>query len=146
MMRGTLLAAAIAMAVTSCSWSPVFQRNLVLPAAGPPCEVLAADTDRLRTSLARIMDDVAERNGLEPCPSLIDRKREVHRVCTPWAGVHYTLSLTARQTNGTFRIELEEPDHGAFFRASESERARIIWNDLIRRLQEEFPDCVRVTE
>ena len=123
--------------------SPLFQRHTwVLPF----CAQSAGQIDTLehmRFKVGNVLDNVAGQHGLTPCQSLLKFKHEVARYCTPDEGMQYMLIIWADERDGAFEIQLEEPDAGAFFKADESERARIIWNDLLQRLQEQFPGCVR---
>ncbi len=128
-------------ALASCSWSPVFRRQAELVPTVVLHDESATNTALVRSTVETILRDIAEHHGLERCrfwPSFVELKREVGRFCSPGEGVHYTLTISATQTNGGFRIKLEEPDAGAFWKAKESARASAIWKVLIMQFDAAF--------
>jgi hypothetical protein len=138
----TRLVLCVALLVSVPSCTPVYQRNAWLVptvAANDDASIVSAQT---RSRLGDVLGEIAERYGMVSCPSFLHRKREVTRYCTPNEGVSYMLTIRADQLNGVFLIEIEEGDPGALFKARESDRVRIIWNDLLLRLDAEWPGCV----
>jgi hypothetical protein len=136
------LCMAILASVTSGACTLVYRRDVqVVPTIGgnDECSTVSAQT---RSRLGGILGDIAQRHGMVPCPSLISLKPEIGRICTPWRGINYTLTIRATQLDNGFLIELQEPDTTAVFKARESNRARTIWNDLLARLHAEWPGCV----
>ena len=133
---------AILASVTSAACTLVYRRDVQVVrkiGGNDDCSTVSAQT---RSRLGDILGDIAKRHGMVPCPSLISLKPEIGRICTPWKGINYTLTIRATQLDGGFLIELQEPDTLAIFKASESNRARTIWNDLLARLYAEWPGCV----
>ena len=141
-LKRSILCVAILASATSCTWSPVYRRDAqivpIIDVNDEPSTVLVQTRARLRD----IIGHVAERHGMESCPSLIGRKREVAKYCTTNEGMLYMLTIRATELDGAFLIRIEEPDTTAFFKARESKRFRTIWNDLLLRLRAEWPGCV----
>ena len=131
--------------MTSCTWVPVFQRQAQLVPAKTIDGEPAAAPDEVQSTIKEILNAVAKRHGLEACPSLLHPKRELGRFCSPGEGILYTLIVSATRINGTFRIQLEDADRNAFWKAKESDRARRIWSDLYLQLNAVFPGRISET-
>lgn len=140
-----LLCVLACISMTSCT--PVFERGAqIVPLISVNSEH-PTDSARIRGRLKAVLYEVAEQHGMRPCPGwwgpgTAGPKSRVAAYYLPPEGVTMRLLIGAFQTDSKFWIGVSEGDPGSLLIADESDRFRLIWNDLFVRLNEEFPGWV----